>query len=78
MITIPALTLLWVRKSRERVVRLINYCPCDSARNHGQYQSCMVQAVNSFIEVGLLAKQDKGRILSESARSSCGKEVSGD
>ena len=48
-------------------------CPCDSARNHGQYQSCMVQAVNSFIEVGLLAKQDKGRILSESARSSCGK-----
>ena len=48
-------------------------CPCDSARNHGQYQSCMVQAVNSFIEVGLLAKRDKGRILSDSARSSCGK-----
>ena len=48
-------------------------CPCNEAENHGQYQSCMVQAVNSFIEVGLLAKQDKSRILSESARSSCGK-----
>lgn len=48
-------------------------CPCDSAPNQGQHQSCLVRAVDSFIEVGLLAKQDKGRILSESARSSCGK-----
>lgn len=45
----------------------------DTWKNHGAYVSCVAHAVNSLAKTGLIAKQDKGEIVSQAAASACGK-----
>jgi len=48
-------------------------CPCDDPwNNHGEYVVCVVNAVQSFIQQGLLAQNQQGRIVSAAAQSDCG------
>lgn len=49
-------------------------CPCDADwRNHGSYTSCVAHATSAWVEQGLITEQEKGAIVSEAGRSSCGK-----
>jgi hypothetical protein len=44
-------------------------CPCDSAENHGDYVSCVADAVE-----GLVSEECRGAVVRCAARSTCGKE----
>ena len=55
--------------------------PCDGPMgsdefwgNHGKYISEMNKIVNSFVELGLINIIETGKIISEAAKSSCGKK----
>ena len=49
-------------------------CPCDDPwRNHGAYVTCVVRAAHDFFRAGLITGKEKGEIISEAARSDCGK-----
>jgi len=49
-------------------------CPCDDPwTNHGEYVVCVVNAVQSFIDQGLLAQNQQGSIVRVAAQSDCGK-----
>ena len=48
-------------------------CPCSVARNHGEYVSCVAKQATAFRAAGLLHGEDAGRIVSQAARSECGK-----
>ncbi len=48
-------------------------CPCDSSRNHGQYQSCVSQAAKQFEQQGLITKREESDLKRAAAKSSCGK-----
>ena len=50
-----------------------DYCPCDTARNHGQYVKCVTQASKDFAKDGLIANQDHDDYVVEAAQSVCGK-----
>lgn len=53
-------------------------CPCDSDwGNHGKYVSCAAQAAESFLEKGLITESDKDGIVSDAAKSACGKKARG-
>ena len=41
--------------------------------NHGEYVVCVVNAVQSFIDQGLLAQNQQGSIVRVAAQSDCGK-----
>jgi hypothetical protein len=42
-------------------------------KNHGQYVSSVAHAAQSLANEGCISQQDKGQIVSQAARSSCGK-----
>lgn len=55
--------------------------PCEGPRgttatwnNHGRYVSSLAQTANGFLKQGLITEGQKGSIVSEAARSSCGRE----
>jgi len=57
---------------------IADLCPCsdpiddDNWKNHGEYVSCVAKISKSFVEQGLITKFEKGLIVSEAARSTCG------
>ncbi len=46
-------------------------------RNHGQYVSRVAKAANQFLAAGLITEEQKGEIVSQAARSHCGKRSNG-
>lgn len=55
-------------------------CPCagpawnaEPWKNHGQYVSCVSRVAQSFARQGLITGAEKGGVVSDAARSSCGK-----
>jgi hypothetical protein len=46
----------------------------DSWRNHGEYVSPVAASLKQFVELGLVPKNSKGKIISAAAKSSCGKK----
>jgi hypothetical protein len=49
-------------------------CPCELQwMNHGQYVSCVARSAKDFAVSGLISNAEKGAIVSEAARSSCGR-----
>lgn len=52
--------------------------PCDGDwKNHGAYVSAVSHAVNDQVAAGLLTGEEGGAIVSEAARSDCGKKARG-
>lgn len=52
-------------------------CPCEIDppwKNHGQYVSCVAHAAEEQLADGLITQVEKGAIVSERARSGCGKK----
>lgn len=49
-------------------------CPCDAFKNHGQFVSCTSRAAEDFVQSGIVSRSDKGSIISNAARSRCGKK----
>jgi predicted extracellular nuclease len=45
----------------------------DGWRNHGEYVSSVAANAKQFVNLGLIPKKSKGKIVSAAARSSCGK-----
>jgi len=41
-------------------------------RNHGQYISLLTKTLKTFVELGLIAKEEKGEIVSAAGNSNCG------
>lgn len=60
---------------------IADLCPCSGPEpgvawnNHGEYVSCVAHTVNQFVDAGLLHRSDKGSIVSEAAKSGCGKDA---
>ena len=48
-------------------------CSCDSARNHGQYVSCVAHVANELAKSGELPNQCTGDVVRCAANSTCGK-----
>ena len=51
-------------------------CPtddCSTYRNHGSFMTCISDALEEAIDEGLMSNQDRGDIISEMARSECGR-----
>ncbi len=46
-------------------------------RNHGQYVSSVAKEANEFLAAGLITEEQKGEIVSQAARSHCGKRQNG-
>jgi hypothetical protein len=42
-------------------------------KNHGQYVSSVAHAAQSLANLGCISEQEKGKIVSDAARSNCGK-----
>lgn len=52
-------------------------CPCEKDppwKNKGAYVSCVANTAESFVEDGLIPEAEKGIIVSEAAKSDCGKK----
>jgi hypothetical protein len=48
-------------------------CPCGGQwKNHGAYVSCVAKSADGFVAAGLMTSSDKGALVSEAARSTCG------
>lgn len=59
--------------SAEKVVD--NTCPCDNNwKNHGAYVSCVARTADDLFGTGSSSQEEKGSIVSERAKSSCGKK----
>jgi hypothetical protein len=43
-------------------------------KNHGQYVSSVAHAAQRLASLGCINQQDKGKIVSQAARSNCGKK----
>jgi len=46
-------------------------------KNHGEYVSTFTHAVQDFVAQGLISRTEKGRLVSQAARSDCGKGSNG-
>lgn len=57
--------------------RLAEACPCADAASHGQYVSCVVQALHTMYDEGAIDHEIKHVLKKEAARSQCGKGDSG-
>lgn len=56
---------------------LAQICSCDASwKNHGEFVACMAKATTKFYESGLISKQERQLIISNSARSECGRKES--
>jgi len=53
---------------------ILQLCPCGGFKNHGQVLSCTLRAVEDFIQLTLISKEDGKAIISSKAKSSCGKK----
>jgi hypothetical protein len=50
-------------------------CRCDNDwKNHGEYVSCVAHAAQEQVEAGLISEAEKGVIVSNTAKSGCGKK----
>ncbi len=50
-------------------------CPCNANwKNHGQYVKCVNKTTKTFIELGLIEEAQFDEIVSEAAKSSCGRK----
>lgn len=56
-------------------------CPCEGPRvsseplrNHGRYVSCVARKSRGVVSAGLITSMDRADLISEAARSSCGKK----
>lgn len=50
-------------------------CPCDGDwKNHGAYVSCVAEAAGDRVKEGLMSKKEKGAIVSEAAKTTCGEK----
>jgi hypothetical protein len=52
-------------------------CPCDinpAWKNHGQYVSCVSNTAEEQLDLGLINQAEKSEIVSEQAKSDCGKK----
>jgi DNA-binding beta-propeller fold protein YncE len=54
---------------------IAQYCVCDAFPNHGQYQACLAARTRGFRTDGLIDDRQRASILTEGARSQCGKTV---
>jgi len=70
---LAAVTTLEMGCMGDQIVDLA--CPCDNAwKNHGEYVSCVAHAVEDQVAAGLISQTEKGAIVSERAKSGCGKK----
>jgi hypothetical protein len=54
-------------------------CLCtDDWKNHGEYVSCAAKIVDGYLEAGLIDEECASSIMSDLARSDCGKRSKGD
>jgi hypothetical protein len=54
---------------------VMDLCPCDNDwKNHGQYVQCVTRAGQNLFQAGLITGKEKGQMISEAGRSSCGKK----
>jgi hypothetical protein len=61
--------------SREEAKALIEEsCPCDKAKNHGRYVSCVAKVLKQLLAQGLIDGSLKGELQAEAAQSQCGKK----
>jgi hypothetical protein len=52
-----------------------DYCSADGAwKNHGKYVSCVSQAAEYFLDLGLITEEEKDATVSEAAQSDVGKK----
>ena len=50
-------------------------CPCDQEwKNHGQYVSCVAKKAEELVQGGFITEEEKDSLVSERARSTCGKK----
>ena len=50
-------------------------CACDNDwKNHGQYVKCVKKVTNIAKKAGIISGKEKGEIVSEAAKSDCGKK----
>ena len=50
-------------------------CPCDiDWKNHGEYVSCVTHAAEDLVDEGLITPEEKDAIVSDRAKSGCGKK----
>lgn len=52
---------------------VLTLCPCDLAKNHGAYVSCVTHQANELKKLGIITNEEKASLVSEAAHSSCGK-----
>ena len=50
-------------------------CPCENEwKNHGEFVSCVANTAENLVAEGLITQGEKGTIISERAKSGCGKK----
>ena len=50
-------------------------CACDDTwKNHGAYVRCVTKEAKKLVKEGLISKKEKGAIVSEAAKRTCGKK----
>ena len=55
---------------------VFDVCPCGGAwKNHGEFMKCVERATVEFVMQGLMSEAERGRLISEAARSGCGAHV---
>ena len=54
---------------------IVQYCPCEVPwKTSGAYVSCVVGAAEDFVDAHLITEAEQDAIVSQAARSSCGKK----
>lgn len=55
---------------------IVDLCPCQNDwKNHGAYVSCVAQAAENFVMVGLMTEVEKDASVSAAAESTCGQRT---
>jgi hypothetical protein len=54
--------------------QITDKCPCDIARNHGQYVKCVGKLIRDLSRDGSIPRNCRGKLVRCAARSTCGKE----
>ena len=53
---------------------IVQLCPCDGWKNHGQYVSCTARAAEDFLANGLITEEVKDEVTSAAAQNQCSKK----
>ena len=48
--------------------------PCFDWKNHGQFVDCVIEVANTWLQAGLIDKNQKGDIVSDATQSDVGKK----